>query len=69
MQPSSFTCLQPDELKKFIAGDMAPKRVDEIEDHLSTCEACRGSLEASVGDRAWWRDRTPLKLRSRTTRC
>lgn len=68
MQPS-FTCLGPDELKKFIAGDMAPKRVDEIEDHLSTCEACRGSLEASVGDRAWWRDRTPLKLRSRTTRC
>ena len=55
MQPS-FTCLGPDELKKFIAGDMAPKRVDEIEDHLSTCEACRGSLEATVGDRAWWRD-------------
>lgn len=55
MQPS-FTCLGPDELKKFIAGDMAPKRVDEIEDHLSTCEACRGSLEATVGDRAWWQD-------------
>ncbi len=55
MQPS-YTCLGPDELKKFIAGDMAPKRVDEIEDHLSTCEACRGSLEATVGDRAWWQD-------------
>jgi hypothetical protein len=56
MQPLSFTCLQPDELKKFIAGDIPPKRVDEIEDHFSTCEACRGSLEASFGDRAWWRD-------------
>ncbi|MCU0712831.1 MAG: serine/threonine protein kinase [Pirellula sp.] len=55
MQPS-FTCLGPDELKKFVAGDMAPKRVDEIEDHLSTCETCRGSLEATAGDHAWWQD-------------
>lgn len=35
---------------------MAPKRVDEIEDHLSTCENCRCSLESTVGDRAWWQD-------------
>ncbi len=64
MQPS-FTCLQPDELRKFIAGDMAPKRVDEIEDHLSTCEICRGSLEATVGDRGWWQD-LESALRSET---
>ncbi len=55
MHPS-FTCLQPDELKKFIAGDMSPTRVDAIEGHLSTCEACRMSLDATVGDRAWWQD-------------
>jgi serine/threonine protein kinase len=35
---------------------MPPKRVDEVEDHLSTCETCRGSLEATVGDRDWWQD-------------
>ncbi|MEZ6138393.1 MAG: serine/threonine-protein kinase [Pirellulaceae bacterium] len=53
---SSFTCLQTDELKKFIAGDISPKRVDEIEDHLSSCQICRRSLEATVGNRDWWQD-------------
>lgn len=67
MQPS-FTCLGPDELKKFIAGDVAPKRVDEIEDHLTTCDVCRGSLEATVGDRDWWQD-LESALRSKTAEC
>lgn len=54
--PSSFTCLPPDELKKFIAGNMPPQRIDEVEDHLSTCQLCRTSLEATVGDQAWWQE-------------
>jgi serine/threonine protein kinase len=53
---SSFTCLQPDELKKFIAGDLSSKRVNAIEDHLSTCLVCRRSLEATVGNQDWWQD-------------
>lgn len=53
---SSVTCLQPDELKKFIAGNMTPQRVDEVEDHLSTCHNCRSSLEATVGDQTWWKE-------------
>ncbi|MBN8601789.1 MAG: protein kinase [Planctomycetes bacterium] len=53
---SSFTCLPPDELKKFIAGNMPPQRIDEVEDHLSTCQLCRTSLEATVGDQAWWQE-------------
>jgi uncharacterized protein (TIGR03067 family) len=53
---TSFTCLQPDELKKFIAGNMTPQRVDEVEDHLSTCHTCRSSLEATVGDQNWWKE-------------
>lgn len=53
---SSFTCLPTDELKKFIAGNMPPQRIDEVEDHLSTCQLCRTSLEATVGDQAWWQE-------------
>lgn len=53
---SSFTCLQPDELKKFIAGNLSSKRVNAIEDHLSTCLVCRSSLEATVGNQDWWQD-------------
>jgi|GEM_PF-2684011 uncharacterized protein (TIGR03067 family) len=53
---SAFTCLPPDELKKFISGDMTPQRIDEVESHLSTCLLCRTSLEETVGDQAWWQE-------------
>jgi uncharacterized protein (TIGR03067 family) len=53
---SSFTCLPTDELKKFISGDLTPQRIDEVEEHLSTCQLCRTSLEATVGDQAWWQE-------------
>lgn len=65
---SSFTCLQPEELKKFIAGDLPPKRVDEVEDHLSTCQVCRISLEATVGNRDWWHN-LQSALRGDTADC
>ncbi len=55
MQTSSL-CFQPNELKKFIAGDLPSQRVDEVEEHLSTCQTCRSSLEETVGDREWWTD-------------
>ncbi|SRR6056297_385224 len=55
MQPAC-ACLKPDELRKFIAGDLSLTRVDAIEDHLSTCEDCRCSLDATVGNRDWWQD-------------
>ncbi len=53
---TSTTCLQADELKSFIAGELPEQRVTEVEEHLSTCDTCRKSLENTAGDRDWWSD-------------
>ncbi|WP_442508641.1 protein kinase domain-containing protein [Novipirellula sp. SH528] len=50
------TCLQADELKSFIAGDLSEQRVTEVEEHLSICDTCREALENTAGDREWWSD-------------
>ena len=53
---TSADCLQGDELAAFIAGELVDQRTAEVESHLSTCEACRATLENTVGDDDWWSD-------------
>ncbi|MCA9173237.1 MAG: serine/threonine protein kinase, partial [Planctomycetales bacterium] len=52
----STTCIPDVELRSFIADELPEQRFVEVETHLSNCEACRASLEATVGDQDWWND-------------
>ena len=57
---SAGACLTPNVLEQLAHDGLSPAELAEVEDHVSSCERCRSSLEAASSDSEWTNDIQPV---------